>query len=436
MLLSGTQRLNEQGHLEVGGCDCVELARAYGTPLYVLDEALVRGNCRRYRNSFAGNYPAQVNIAYAGKALITQAICKLMASEGMWLDVASAGELHTALTAGFPPQRIIVHGNYKSQAELETALDAGVHQIVIDSLPEIADLEAVARSRGQQVAVAVRVAPGIKVHTHTYIQTGQVDSKFGLGVEGSLALRGLRQAADSPHLDLRGIHCHIGSQIFGLESYERAVEIMLDLLVEAQQQGIHLHELNLGGGLGIRYTHEDAPAPLEQLAETVCTALLRGLEQRRLAPPVLVLEPGRSIVGEAGLTLYTIGVVKEIPGVRTYLSVDGGLSDNPRPALYQAEYEAVVANKANGKPTRRVRVSGKHCETDTLIESITLHDPEPGDVLAVFATGAYNYAMASNYNRFPKPAMVLVHNGQADVIVERESLDDMVSHDRVPERLR
>ncbi|MFQ6133926.1 MAG: diaminopimelate decarboxylase, partial [Armatimonadota bacterium] len=346
MLAFGTQTINARGHLEVGGCDCVELAREYGTPLYVLDEALIRENCRRYRRVFEAAYPPGVNVAYAGKALLTQAICKLMAQEGMWLDVASGGELHTALVADFPPEHIYFHGNYKSAAELEMALDGGVGEIVIDSLAEIEALEALAGGRAQTAAVAIRVAPGIKVHTHTYIQTGQVDSKFGLGVEGSLAMRGLRRAAGSGHLDLRGVHCHIGSQIFSLESYERTVEIMLDLMAEAQAEGIRLRELNLGGGLGIRHTHEDAPVPLGHFANTICTALSRGLEERKLDPPTLVLEPGRSIVGEAGLTLYTIGVVKEIPGVRTYVSVDGGLSDNPRPGLYQAEYEAVVANKA------------------------------------------------------------------------------------------
>lgn len=436
MLVFGTQRVNERGHLEVGGCDCVELARTHGTPLYVLDEALIRQHCRRYRDGFGAHYPAQVNVAYAGKALLTQAICKLVACEGMWLDVASAGELHTALTAGFPPERILLHGNYKSEAELRMALEAGVHEIVIDNFGEIEAIGSLAEQRGQPARVAVRVAPGINVHTHTYVQTGQLDSKFGIGVNGGLAMSALRQAAEHPHLDLLGIHCHIGSQIFGIESYERAAEIMLDLMAEAAQEGLDLRELNLGGGLGARHTREDAPASIEHLAEVVCGALVDGLAERGLEPPVLALEPGRSIVDEAGLTLYTIGVVKEIPDVRTYVSVDGGLSDNPRPALYQADYEAVVANKANGNPTRRVRVSGKHCETDTLIQDVALHDPQPGDLLAVFSTGAYNYAMASNYNRFPRPAVVLVHEGQADLIVERETLDELVSHDRVPERLR
>ncbi len=435
MLLLGTQRVNERGRLEVGGCDCVSLAAEFGTPLYVLDEALVRENCRLYQETFRERYP-DVTVAYAGKALLCTAMCRLVEREGLALDVASGGELYTALQAGFPPERIIVHGNYKTVEELRLALEAGVHEIVIDSLPEIEQVASLGRERGRPVDVSVRVAPGIKAQTHTHIQTGQLDSKFGLGIEGSLALSGLKAAADNEWVNLLGVHCHIGSQLFGLESYELTVQMMLGLVGEARERhGISLPELNLGGGLGVRYTHEDPAAPVEHLAEVITTTLKRGCEKRGLELPALWLEPGRSIVGEAGLTLYRIGVVKEIPGVRTYVSVDGGLSDNPRPAMYQAEYEAVIADRADAEPNRRARVAGRHCETDTLIDEIALAEPQAGDILAVFSTGGYNYAMASNYNRFPKPAMVLVRDGQADVIVERETYDDLVSHDRIPAHL-
>jgi diaminopimelate decarboxylase len=435
MLQFGTQRVNDRGHLEVGGCDCVDLAERFGTPLYVLDEALVRENCRRYVESFGQRYP-EVTVAYAGKALLCTAMCRLVESEGLALDVASGGELYTTLAAGFPPERIVLHGNYKTADELQMALAAGVHEIVVDSLPELDEVARLGRERGRPVDIAIRVAPGIKAHTHHYIQTGQLDSKFGLGIEGSLALSGLKAAHDNAWLNLLGVHCHIGSQLFGVESYELTVEMMLGLLAEAEQEhGITLRELNLGGGLGIRYTHEDAAAPVEHLAEAITTAVQDGCERRGLALPELWLEPGRSITGEAGVTLYRIGVVKEIPGVRTYVSVDGGLSDNPRPGLYQAEYEAVIANRADAESNRRARVSGRHCETDTLIEQIALADPQAGDILAVFSTGAYTYAMASNYNRFTRPAMVLARAGQADVIVERETYDDLISHDRIPARL-
>jgi diaminopimelate decarboxylase len=435
MVLFGTQRVNEAGHLEIGGCDAVELARTFGTPLYVLDEALLRANCRGYRESFTRLYPDTI-VSYSGKALIVQAVCKIIEFEGLHLDVASRGELHTALSAGFPPERIVCHGNYKTDSDIEAALDAGVFRVVADSVPELHQIDRLAEGRGQTVPIEIRLSPGIKPHTHTYIQTGQLDSKFGLGIESGAAEEGVLAANGLPHLQLRGVHCHIGSQIFDATCYDRAVDMMLDFMAQMKQQhGIEFGELNIGGGLGIRYTHEDAPPPLDSFAEVVVHALDAGLAARGLARPALLLEPGRSIVGEAGTTLYTIGIVKHIPGVRTYVAVDGGLSDNPRPGLYGAEYEALVANKATESPTVGVRVSGRHCETDTLIPDTTIQEPEPGDTLAVFSTGAYNYSMASNYNRFPRPAVVLVSDGQADIIVERETLDDLIRQDRIPARL-
>lgn len=436
MLCFGTQAVNERGHLTIGGCDTVELADTFGTPLYVLDEALVRENCQTYRQAFGERYP-QVEVAYAGKALLCQAMCVLMQQEGMSLDVASRGELYTALSAGFPPDRIHLHGNCKTEADLRMALEAGVGRIVVDSIPELHLLERLAAERRKAADIQLRLGPGIKTQTHTFIQTGQEDSKFGLAIASGAAKEAVEFAARTPWLNMRGFHTHIGSQLFGLDSYRRAVEVMMEFAAEmVSATGIYVEELNVGGGLGIQYTHEDAPPTIEELAEIVTQAVKAESARWGMPLPRLILEPGRSIVGPAGTTLYRVIVVKELPGLRTYVSVDGGLSDNPRPCMYGAEYEAVVANRAAEEPGLHVRVSGAHCETDTLISDTVIQRVEPGDVLAVFATGAYNYSMASNYNRFCRPAMVTAYQGTAEIVVEREELEDLIRHDRIPERLR
>lgn len=434
-MLFGTQRINEAGHLEIGGCDTVALASEFGTPLYVLDEQHLRERCRTYLEAF-GERLADVEIAYAGKALLVKAVAKLVEQEGLALDVASAGELYTALQAGFPPQRIKFHGNFKSDEELDLALAESVGCVVVDSLSEIERLSQKAQAAGREVAVLVRVAPGIKTQTHTYIQTGQLDSKFGLGLTTSAAYRGIEMALEQPSLDLRGLHCHIGSQLFGLDCFPKATELMIKFMAQIRAElGVTLTELDLGGGLGIAYTPEDAPPSIAELAEVISEALQGACARFDYPQPRLILEPGRSIVGTAGTTLYRVGPVKEIPGVRTYVAVDGGLSDNPRPALYEAEYTALVANKADQPPTQPVRIAGKHCETDTLLAEVTIQPVAEGDLIAVFSTGAYNYAMASNYNRFCRPAMVLVNQGVAETIVRREALSDLVAQDVLPERL-
>ncbi len=434
--LFGTQRINEQGHLEIGGCDTLDLAAEFGTPLYVLDEALVRSTCNAYVTEF-GKRLERVEIAYAGKALLTTALCRIVRQEGMALDVASPGELHTALKAGFPVGHIKMHGNFKSDMALAMALEHGVGRVVADSLSELERLSKMAVEMGKKAEVLIRVGPGIKTQTHSYIQTGQADSKFGLSIASGAAMEGIKLALSLPGIDLRGLHCHIGSQLFGLDSYARTVEMMTEFirLVRAETNWT-CDELDLGGGLGIAYTPEDAPPSVAELADVICPALKSAAEAQGLPLPKLILEPGRSIVGPAGTTLYTVGPVKVIPGVRTYVAVDGGLSDNPRPALYEAEYTALVANKAKQPATVPVRVSGSHCETDTLIPETPLQPVEEGDVIAVFCTGAYNHAMASNYNRFRRPAMVVVMEGKADLIYERETLDDLVAHDVIPDRLR
>jgi len=435
-MLFGTQQIGDDGHLEVGGCDTVELVNEFGTPLYVMDEMHLRQRCREYRESFTERLTA-ATICFASKALTTTAICRIVEQEGLALEVSTAGELYTAIQAGFPPERILLHGNFKLDQELQMALEAGVARVVVDSLSELHRLAEMAHSAGTQADISLRVVPGIKPQTHSYVQTGQIDTKFGLHIGTGAAAEGVRAATELPGVALRGLHCHIGSQMFELDSFARAAGVMIEFMAQMRDEfGVTLAELNLGGGLGIAYTSEDAPPDIAELADTIARAVEQATDKYSYPIPEVVLEPGRSIVGTAGLTLYTVGPVKEIPGVRTYVTVDGGLSDNPRPALYGAEYTAVVANRANQPRTMPVRLVGRHCESDTLIEEVALAPVEEGDIIAVFSTGAYHYSMASNYNRFPRPAMVLVRDGQADVIVRRESLDDLVRQDVVPERLR
>lgn len=439
MRLFGTQTINADGHLEIGGCDTVELARRFGTPLYVLDEAFVRERMRQYRKAFGERYP-QVTIAYAGKAFLTLAMARMVEQEGLHLDVASAGELYTAVKAGFPPERIVMHGNNKSRAELEMALEHRVGRIVLDNLHELGMLEGLARERGVCPAVMVRSNPGVDPHTHRLIRTGQEDSKFGLNIRDGSAMEAVRRCVESDCLRFAGVHCHVGSQLMDAEAHREAVDVMCAFLREIRDQtGAEAEELNMGGGLGISYLESQQPVTIDEYAATIVSALKEGIERYGIRPPVLGQEPGRSIVGQAGITLYEIGAVKRVsipedPGYRDYVTIDGGMSDNPRPQLYDAVYEALVANRAGEPRDWRVRIAGKHCETDILIQDTMIQQASPGDILAVQATGAYNYAMASNYNRMPRPAVVLVCDGRADLIVRRETLDDLLRHDIIPAR--
>jgi diaminopimelate decarboxylase len=433
-MLLGTQRVNERGHLEIGGCDAVELAARFGTPLYVMDEDELRAKCRAYRRAFESRYPDSV-ILYASKAFTNTAMCRLIDQEGLGIDVASRGELFTAQQAGFPADRIYVHGSNKLPDEIAAALEAGVRCVVADSEPELDQLQAAAASRNIQLDILIRVTPGVAADTHTHIHTGRVDTKFGLGIAGGQALAGMRHALALSHLRLRGLHCHIGSQILEIRPFVEAATILARFLKEARDVlGFEADQLNVGGGPGVRYRSSDQPASVDEFAAAITEALQTQFADHGLRLPQLLLEPGRSIVGEAGTTLYTVGVIKEVPGIRTYVSVDGGLSDNPRPSLYDAVYEAIVANKANAPTNDPVTISGRHCETDTLIKDIDLPEMAPGDILAVQTTGAYNHAMASNYNRFLRPAVVAVSQGQAEIIVERETNEDLTRHDRIPER--
>ncbi|MDN5292719.1 MAG: diaminopimelate decarboxylase [Eubacteriales bacterium] len=437
MKLQGTMRINEKGHLEIGGCDTVELAREFGTPLYVLDEQFLRDNCRQYRRAFMERYDKAL-VIYASKALATTAVFRIIEEEGLGLDVVSGGEIFTALEAGFPMEKVYFHGNNKSPQELRLALEVGVGRIVVDNLYEMELLNSIALEMGKKADILIRITPGIEAHTHDYIRTGQIDSKFGLVLSNGQAMEGVKKALTLPGLNFLGVHCHIGSQIFELESYRHAAEVMMDFIRQIKDEtDVTVQELNLGGGFGIYYAAGDRPASVEAYAYMVMEAVHRKAEELRLPVPLVIVEPGRSIVGPAGTTLYAVGAVKEIPGVRKYVAVDGGMSDNPRPALYQARYEAMLANKAAERPVELVSIAGKCCESgDMLIWDITLPPVEPGDILAVACTGAYNYSMASNYNRLPRPAMVLVKDGQADLIVRRESYEDLVRNDVIPPRLQ
>ncbi len=439
MHLYGTQELNALGHLTIGGVDTVDLASEYGTPLYVFDEALLRRNCRAYMDAFARHWGGEYAVAYASKAFMVTAMAALAHSEGLHLDVVSGGEIATALKAGVPAERLFFHGNNKSPDELEFALQVGLGRIMVDSVDELELLADLAGRLGKRPRIFLRLTPGVSAHTHHYIATGQLDSKFGIAIETGAAMAAMRQALATPAVELVGLHCHIGSQIFDLEGYVAAANRMLDFMAQVRRElGWTCGELNLGGGLGVRYTDEDAPTTPDHLAQVLCTAVKAKLADLDLPEPRLVVEPGRSIVGEAGTTIYTVGTIKDIPGIRTYVSVNGGMNDNIRPALYQAQYDILLANKANEPAVKVVSVAGRSCESgDMLFHDVAVPAGiERGDLLAAFTTGAYNYSMASHYNRFPKPAVVFVKDGQADLVVRRETWDDVVAYDLVPDRLK
>ncbi|MFZ5647755.1 MAG: diaminopimelate decarboxylase [Bacillota bacterium] len=436
MKLQGTMNINSRGNLEIGGCDVADLAKRFGTPLYVLDEEHFRNNCRRYRGAFMEKHGGEV--IYAAKTLLTLAICRLVEEEGLGLDVVSGGELYTAIKARFPMNRVYFHGNNKSPGEIRMALEARVGRYMVDNMQELKLLNSLAGENKTTADVIIRVTPGIEAHTHEYVKTGQIDSKFGLAIQTGQAEEAALNALGLENINLKGIHCHIGSQIFELESYVHAVGVMMDFAGSMHKKtGWIPEEINLGGGLGIYYASGDSPPTVSEYADMVIQELRKKSLEYGIPVPRLLVEPGRSISGPAGSTVYTVGTVKNIPGVRKYVAVDGGMSDNPRPALYQSRYEATLANKAGLPPAGKVSVAGKCCESgDMLIWDINLPEVEPGDILVVGCTGAYNYSMSMNYNRLPRPAMVLVGNGEADLIVKRESCEDLIRNDIIPERMR
>jgi diaminopimelate decarboxylase len=430
MQFHGTAKVNRLGHLEIGGIDTVKLAEEFGTPLYVYDVALIRERARSFRTTF-DTLGVKAQVAYASKAFSAVAMVQLAEEEGLSLDVVSGGELHTALAAGFPPEKIHFHGNNKSIEEINLAIEKGIGCFVVDNFYELELLEELCAAQGKKVSILLRVTPGIEAHTHDYILTGQEDSKFGFGLENGQADSAVATALKSGHLDLLGIHCHIGSQIFETTGFLLAAKkIMAKLNDWKAAKKFEARVLNLGGGFGIRYTSEDDPIPASQYVEEIIAEVKNQAESYALKMPEIWIEPGRSLVGDAGTTLYKIGSRKEVPNVRQYVAVDGGMSDNIRPALYQAKYEAILANKALEQPEETVSIAGKCCESgDMLIWDLPLPKSSSNDLLAVFCTGAYGYSMANNYNRIPRPPVVFVENGEARLVVKRESFEDMIRLD-------
>ncbi|MZQ84342.1 diaminopimelate decarboxylase [Paenibacillus sp. 5J-6] len=437
MYLHGTSKINGQGHLEIGGVDATKLVAEYGTPLYVFDETLVRERCREFVDAFRAS-GLKFQVAYASKAFCVMAMCRIVEEEGMSLDVVSDGELYTALQAGFPAERIHFHGNNKTIDEIEMAIDAKIGCFVVDNFIELQMLNAIAGEKRQKVKILLRITPGVEAHTHEYISTGQTDSKFGFDLGNGSAFRAVEEASKLSHLELLGIHSHIGSQIFEVEGFRMAAEKMASFAVQVRQEiGVTFKVINLGGGFGIRYVNEDTPLPVSVYVKAITDAIKDNFGRNEYPLPEIWVEPGRSIVGDAGTTLYTVGTSKDIPGVRKYVSVDGGMTDNPRPALYEAVYEAMLANRASEEPTEVVSIAGKCCESgDMLIWDLNLPKVNSGDVLAVSCTGAYNYAMASNYNRIRRPGVVFVSEGQSDLVVKRETFDNIVGNDLIPARMK
>jgi len=428
-----TAKINNN-HLEIGGIDTVELAEKYGTPLYVYDEDGIRTCCRQYKDAFSSYKNLQ--ILFASKAFMTKAMCCILNSEGFGLDVVSGGELYTALKSGFNMNNIYFNGNNKTSEEIELALDSKIGRITVDNFLELALLDSIAKSKDIKADILLRLTPGIECHTHEYIQTGHLDSKFGFDISQlDEAIELITQ--EYTNLNLVGLHAHIGSQIFETKIYHDLVGIMLEQISRIKDKhNITLTEMNLGGGLGIKYTEEDVPPSIYDIAKVILGSLNENLHKYNIPEPKLVIEPGRSIICSSCITLYTIGSSKQVPKGTKYVAVDGGMSDNPRPSMYQAKYHAILANKANEKPTETVTVAGRFCESgDVLIKGIELPETEPGDILAIFNTGAYNYSMSSNYNRVQKPAAILVQNGKSDVIIKRENYEDLISKDVIPERL-
>lgn len=419
-----TAKINDEGNLEIGGCDVVELAEKYGTPLYVLDEHTIRSICRDYKEAFKAY--DKINMMYASKALCTMATSKLVASEGFGFDVVSAGEIYTVYKAGVDMSKVLFNGNNKSYDELSLALELGVGRISADNFFELALLNEAAKAQNKTADILLRITPGIECHTHEYIQTGHLDSKFGFDLtQIDEAVELIKN--DYTNLKLHGLHAHIGSQIFETSIYGDEIEILVKEIAR-----LGLNEINIGGGIGVKYTENDCPPSVYDVAEIIIKRLNECIEKYNIEPPALFIEPGRSIISTAGVTLYTVGSSKQVPNGRKYVAVDGGMSDNIRPAMYGAEYTAQVANKPEAENFEKVTIAGRFCESgDILIKDVELPELEEGDILCVYNTGAYNYSMASNYNRVPKPAMILVNNSQSDIIVTRETLDDLISHDRL-----
>ncbi|MDK0862081.1 diaminopimelate decarboxylase [Clostridium perfringens] len=429
MKLFGSMKV-EGNELYVGGVKASALSKEYGTPLYVIDEELVRSNCRRYYNAMKCEERGN-RVTYAGKAFINMSMCNLVNEENLYLDVVSGGELYTAYKAGFPLERIYFHGNNKSDYEIDLGVRLGIGRFIVDNIHELEVLNSIAQEYGRVQKVYLRITPGVEAHTHEYIKTGQLDSKFGFPVIGDTVYDAIKRAMELEYIELNGLHCHIGSQIFDLEPFEDTTEIMLNLINDIKEKlGYEIKELDLGGGFGIYYTEGDKPKEIEEYCSVIINKADEICRKLNMNVPILSIEPGRSIVGNAGLTLYTVGAIKEIPNIRKYVSVDGGMSDNIRPALYSANYESLIANRVFDNSKEIVTVAGKCCESgDVLLNSIEMPRMETGDILAIMSTGAYGHSMANNYNRIPKAAVISVSNGISKVMCKRETYEDLLRNE-------
>ena len=436
-----TLKINSKGHLEIGGCDAVDLAKNFGTPLYVFDEKYIRDMMRVYRDTIEKEYGGNGLVLYASKAFSCMAIYRIAAQENIGVDVVSGGELYTAVKAGFPAEKIYMHGNNKLLRELEFAVDAGVGTIVVDSYDEADMLDDIAKAKGVEQNVLIRINPGVEAHTHAFVQTARTDSKFGFSISDGTAEKMSAYILKKKYLNLKGYHCHIGSQIFEKQSFVLAAQKAMDFMAMIKSDlGFEADTLNIGGGFGIWYTDDDAKISVDGYAaylEALISAVKEKSSELGLKQPYLLIEPGRSIVGEAGITLYTVGAIKDIPGIKKYVAIDGGMFDNPRYALYQSKYTVLLANRADEACTEKVTIAGKCCESGDLIAvDVPLPEAERGDIAAVLSTGAYNYSMASNYNRNFIPPAILVHGGKAEYIVKPQTYDDLVRNDVVPDYLK
>ncbi|MEH2140627.1 diaminopimelate decarboxylase [Nostoc sp.] len=448
-LLPLTARVHNHDSLEIGGCDVTNLVEQFGSPLYILDEETLRSACQQYRDAFKQYYKGESQVLYASKAWNCLAVCAIAASEGLGIDVVSGGELYTALQAGVSPNKIYLHGNNKSREELILAIESGV-TIVADNWHELRTLVEIAGEQGSRgagkarevnspsplpIRIMLRLTPGIECHTHEYIRTGHLDSKFGFDPNDLGEV--FTFVSQQTTLNCVGVHAHIGSQIFERQPHQDLAAVMVQWLRDAGKYGLNITELNVGGGLGIKYTESDDPPSIEEWVKAICEVVQEACAVENLPLPKLLSEPGRSLIATACVTAYTIGSSKVIPEIRTYVAIDGGMSDNPRPITYQSVYRAVIANKMSAPLTQTVTIAGKHCESgDILIKNALLPKTEPGDILVVMGTGAYNYSMASNYNRLPRPAAVVVANGEANLILQRETYQDLIRQDSLPERLK
>ena len=430
-MISESIKINDIGNLSIGGADCVELAKNYGTPLYVFDENLIRKTCRDFKNAINNYYNGNGQVLYASKAFSCKEMYRIAAQEKIGVDVVSGGELYTALSVGFDSAEIFFHGNNKTYDELDFAIKSNVGHIVVDNLTELDNICEIAQKYNKTVPIMLRIKPGIDVHTHEYIKTGQIDSKFGFALENGEAMDAAVKANECDCVNLLGFHCHIASMVSSCEPFCDAVKIMLGFMDDFRKlTSVTLSELNLGGGFGIKYIEKDEQIPFEQFIIAISNELSKVCNDINYPMPKIFIEPGRSIVGSAGITLYTVGNVKTIKDVRTYVSIDGGLGDNPRYALYNADYTIEIANKADKPKDFIATVAGKCCESGDLIqENAPMQTPEVGDIMAVLTTGAYNYSMASNYNRIPRPAAVMVSDGSSKVIINRETYEDIIKND-------